>query len=191
MLPLTSAARRYLLDLARAALVAAARGQPPPRPAPPSDFPELNQLRPVFVSLHNHGQLRGCVGHIGSDTPLVLLVAQMTQAAARDDSRFSPVTPAEVPDLDIEISVLSSFFPITPDQIVPGAHGLLVRHGLHRGLLLPQVASQANWDAPRFASETCRKAGLPPDAWQHGARLEAFTAEIIKEDMPANGLESR
>jgi CDP-diacylglycerol--glycerol-3-phosphate 3-phosphatidyltransferase len=187
MLPLSSAARRWLLDLARAAVDAAGRGEPIPAPEVPPDLPLADQTelaRPyaVFVSLHKQGQLRGCVGHIGFETPLRQLVPEMAQAAALDDARFDPVSPEEVPDLDIEISVLSRFFPIEPDQIVPGVHGLLARRGIHRGILLPQVALEHNWDAVRFLNETCRKAGLPPDAWTRGATIEAFTADIIGEE---------
>ena len=186
MLPLSSAARRWLLDVARAAVAAAGRGEAFAAPQVPAEFSpadrhELEQPRPAFVSLHKHGRLRGCVGHIGFDTPLPLLVPEIAQAAARNDARFPPVLPDEVPELEVEISVLSSFFPIEPDQIVAGTHGLLVRQGLHRGLLLPQVATAAGWDAPRFLREACRKAGLDPDAWKHGATVEAFTADIISE----------
>lgn len=184
MSPLSSDARRWLLELARAAVEAAGRGEPFPAPEilrdlSPSDQAELARPCAVFVSLHRQGRLRGCVGHIGFETPLRLVVPEMAQAAARDDARFDPVSPEEVSDLEIEISVLSRFFPIEPHEIVPGVHGLLVERGFHRGILLPQVASEHSWDAVRFLSETCRKAGLPPDAWKRGAALKAFTADII------------
>ncbi len=110
-----------------------------------------------------------------------IVVADMARAAALEDSRFPPVTPEEVPGIEIEISVLSPFFFIAPDQIIPGVHGLFVRRGFHRGLLLPQVAETHHWDGMRLLQETCKKAGLPPDAWQHGATIEAFTADILSE----------
>ncbi|HYM11257.1 MAG TPA: AmmeMemoRadiSam system protein A [Bryobacterales bacterium] len=184
MLPLSSAARRWLLEMARAAVEAAGWGEPfqapqAPPDLPPTDASELERPRAAFVSLHKQGRLRGCVGHIGFDTPLRQLVPEMAQAAARDDARFDPVSPEEVRELEIEISVLSDFFPIEPDQVIPGVHGLLARRGIHRGILLPQVALEHNWDAARFLSETCRKAGLPFDAWKRGATIEAFTADII------------
>lgn len=190
MLPLSNAARIWLLELARQSLQAAARGKgfdPPPPPAhlPPSDHAELARPRAAFVTLHRQGHLRGCVGNTAFDTPLTQVVADMARAAALEDSRFPPVAPNEVPEIDLEISVLSPLFPIAPDQIVPGAHGLLVRRGLHRGLLLPQVATLYNWDSLRLLEETCRKAGLPPDAWKRGATVEAFTADILSEsDFP-------
>jgi len=186
MLPLTSAARRWLLGLARSSLEAVGRGEPIPPSSPPSEFSDsdreaLNHPRAVFVSLHRRGMLRGCVGHLRCDTPLARLVAEMTLAAARQDARFSPVAPEEIPDIELEISVLSPFVPVQPEQVIPGIHGLLVRRGSHRGLLLPQVAASRQWDCLTFVGEACRKAGLAPDAWKHGAQVEAFTAEIMAE----------
>ena len=188
MLPLSSAGRQWLLVLARGAVEAAAGGKPfdvppPPGHLPPSDSQELERYRPAFVSLHKHARLRGCVGHTVSDLPLRVVVADMARAAALEDSRFPPLTPDEVPELEIEISVLSPFFSIPPDQIVPGTHGLLVRRGRQHGLLLPQVATIYHWDSIRFLEETCRKAGLPPDAWKQGAAVQAFTADLIDESL--------
>src|SRR5712692_4330690 len=187
MLPLTSAARCWLLGLARGAVEAAGRGEPFPLPPFPPDFcscdvEELRRPRAAFVSLHRKGQLRGCVGRISADTPLVELVPEMAQAAACEDVRFSPVSADELSDIVFEISVLSPFFTIRAEEVVPGLHGLLVRQGLRRGLLLPQVASLHQWDSERFLSEACRKAGLPADAWQRGAAVEAFLADIIADN---------
>ena len=186
MSPLTSAARRWLLELARGALEAAAKGDSFRAPRPPAGLPAADQeelLRPraAFVSLHKKGRLRGCVGHVAFDTPLAQVVGEMARAATLQDDRFPPVSRDEVPEIEVEISLLSPFFPIRPEQIIAGTHGLLVRRGLYRGLLLPQVATTYNWDAERFLREACRKAGLPRDAWKHGASLEAFTAEVIAE----------
>jgi AmmeMemoRadiSam system protein A len=167
-------------------VTAAARGVPFD-PAPPSDplssadREELRRPAAAFVSLHNQERLRGCIGHTVVDRPLYLVVAEMARAAAREDTRFPIVTPEEVAALRIEISILSPFFPVSPDQIIPGSHGLFVSRGFYRGLLLPQVATYYHWDANRFLEETCRKAGLAPDAWKHGATVRAFTAEIIAE----------
>jgi AmmeMemoRadiSam system protein A len=175
-----------LLDLARRALEAAGRGEDFPAPAAPRELPaldrqELERPHGAFVSLHKAGQLRGCIGHVAEDLPLRLVVAEMAWAAAREDSRFPPVSKEETSEIEVEISVLSPLFPIRPEEIVPGKHGLMVRRGLYRGLLLPQVAAACHWDAERFLGETCRKAGLSPDAWKRGATLEAFTAEVITE----------
>ena len=186
MLPLSSAARCWLLGLARRSIEAASRGESPPAPQLPADLDtsdreELQRRRAAFVTLHKQGRLRGCVGRITADTPLRLLVPEMAQAAAREDIRFDPVRLDEIPEIQLEISVLSAFFPIRPEEIIPGQHGLFVHRGFQRGLLLPQVASIYHWDSLRFLSEACRKAGLPPDAWKRGVTLEAFLADIIAE----------
>jgi hypothetical protein len=189
MLPLTSAARCWLLGLARSAVESAGRGELYRTPQFPSDFScgdveELKRPRAAFVSLHKQGRLRGCVGRISVDTPLFELIPEMAQAAACEDIRFRPVAADEISDIELEISVLSPFFPIRVAEVVPGLHGLLVRQGVRRGLLLPQVASLYQWDSTRFLSEACRKAGLPADAWKRGAVVEAFLAEIIVETGP-------
>jgi AmmeMemoRadiSam system protein A len=122
-------------------------------------------------------------------------VIEAAGSAAVEDPRFASVTLPELPELRIEISVLTPPVDLrelgvpanaTPRQIAaavrPGTHGLLISQGHRRGLLLPQVATEYGWSAERFLTETCHKAGLPGDAWQHGAKIEAFTAEIIHED---------
>jgi len=79
----------------------------------------------------------------------------------------------------ISISVLSPLQPTSPDEIEIGRHGLVVSQGLQRGLLLPQVPVEHGWSRVTFLEQTCLKAGLPPDAWRNGARIEAFTAEVF------------
>jgi AmmeMemoRadiSam system protein A len=108
-------------------------------------------------------------------------VAETARAAAFDDNRFRPVTIEEAPHLEIELSILSSPQPIRPEEIEVGRHGLLVSWRGQRGLLLPQVPVEHAWDRTIFLEQTCRKAGLPPDAWQKGATIEAFTAEVFGE----------
>ena len=75
--------------------------------------------------------------------------------------------------------MLSPLQPIRPEEIVVGRHGLVIRQGNRRGLLLPQVPVEWHWDRETFLAQTCLKAGLPPDAWQQGAELQAFTAEVF------------
>jgi len=89
------------------------------------------------------------------------------------------VTLEEAPNLEISLSILSSLTPIRPEEVEVGRHGLLVSMAGQRGLLLPQVPLEHEWDRITFLEQTCRKAGLPPDAWQKGATLEAFTAEVF------------
>jgi AmmeMemoRadiSam system protein A len=135
----------------------------------------------AFVTLRKAGHLRGCIGHIEPSAPLYQTVRECAVAAASRDPRFEPVTPLELPDLCIEISVLSLFSDVRPEEVEVGRHGLLISRGSRRGLLLPQVATQWHWDREQFLEETCVKAGLAPDAWRHGARIQAFTAQVFGE----------
>lgn len=142
----------------------------------------LAEPRGAFTTLHLHGKLRGCIGYVFSNQSLYQTVAETARSAAFDDPRFKPVTLADAPELKIEISVLSALQPITPEDVVVGKHGLVVMQGSRRGLLLPQVPLEWGWDREKFLAQTCMKAGLPPDAWQHGAELQAFTAEVFGEE---------
>jgi len=115
-------------------------------------------------------------------TSVYRTVAETARAAAFEDTRFHPVTPEEAPELEVHLSVLSPLRPIAPAQVEVGRHGLLVSMGARRGLLLPQVPVEYGWDRNTFLEQTCRKAGLPLDSWQHGATLEAFTAEVFGDN---------
>lgn len=143
----------------------------------------LAEPRGVFTSLHLEGHLRGCVGYVLPVAPLYQAVADTARAAAFEDSRFCPVTREEAGRLEVELSVLSPPRPISPEEIEVGHHGLLISMAGQRGLLLPQVAVQYRWDRAMFLEQTCRKAGLPRDAWRNGASVEAFTAEIFGEHL--------
>jgi len=90
-----------------------------------------------------------------------------------------PVTLSEAPGLKISISVLSPVTPICAEDVIIGRHGLIISEGVFRGLLLPQVPLEHGWDRITFLEQTCRKAGLPLDAWKSGAKIEAFTAEVF------------
>jgi AmmeMemoRadiSam system protein A len=143
--------------------------------------PHLAEPRGVFTSLHLHGDLRGCVGYVLPTSSVYRAVAETARAAAFHDNRFPPLTQDEAPHLEIELSVLSPPQPIHPESIAIGRHGLLISQHGRRGLLLPQVPIEHQWDRVTFLEQTCRKAGLPPDAWQKGATLQAFTAEIFSD----------
>src|SRR5437867_5479372 len=105
----------------------------------------------AFVSIHNHGELRGCIGHIEANEPLGLVVLRCAVAACSTDPRFPGVTFEELRDLDIELSLLGPLEPIAgADEIEVGRHGLVVEQGWNRGLLLPQVATEWRWDAATF-----------------------------------------
>ncbi len=171
--------RRLLLALAHEAIRGALSGDAPD-PAAPS--PHLAELRGAFTTLHLGERLRGCVGFVQPLRPLYRTVAETAVAAAFNDPRFDPVSEEDAERLKIEISVLSPLRPITLPEIEVGRHGLVVTHRFQRGLLLPQVAEEHGWDRETFLMETCLKAGLAPDAWLHGATLEAFTAEVFGDE---------
>lgn len=136
----------------------------------------------AFVTLHKAGHLRGCIGYVAPIYPLYEAVIECSVAAATQDPRFSPVSLEEVPQIDIEISALSPMEDVEDvKSIEVGVHGLVISQHGRRGLLLPQVAVEYEWDRERFLRETCRKAGLPVDAWQQGAKIEKFSASVFGE----------
>ena len=141
--------------------------------------PHFEEHRGVFTSLYLGGELRGCVGYVMPTTTVYRAVAETARAAAFSDNRFPSVTREEADHLEIELSVLSAPRAILPEHIEVGRHGLVLAWQGRRGLLLPQVAVEHEWDRLTFLRQTCRKAGLPPDAWEMGATIEAFTAEIF------------
>jgi AmmeMemoRadiSam system protein A len=146
----------------------------------------LQESRGVFTTLYLHGELRGCVGYVLPVLPLFQAVVETARAAASQDTRFTPVTAEEVQHLQVSLSVLSPLRPIEAEQIEIGKHGLVVTLGGRRGLLLPQVPVEHGWDRVAFLEQTCRKAGLFPDAWKAGVTLEVFTAEVFGDpDLPA------
>lgn len=183
MSPLTEADRRYLLEVARRTLGECVIHHRLPDLEEPQGA--VAEACAAFVTLREGSHLRGCVGHVEALYPLYLTVSQCTLAAALRDPRFDPVIPAELSELNIEISVLSPPEDASPEQVEVGRHGLLISLGEHRGVLLPQVPLEWNWNRERFLSETCRKAGLPPDAWKHEARIRVFTTETFAEPDPA------
>ena len=137
----------------------------------------------VFVTLHKHEQLRGCIGYVEGFRPLQQAVVEMALAAAFEDPRFPPLQMEEVKELEIEISVLSPLKTITDiDEIEMGKHGLIIEKNFNRGLLLPQVAIEQKWDRDTFLKHTCLKAGLPALAWKEkNTVLKIFAAEIFSE----------
>ena len=146
------------------------------------DNERLQEDQGVFVSLHINDNLRGCMGSMSGDGSLVKTVANMAVCAVSQDPRFSPLRMDEVPRADIELSVLGRLTPVTVSEIDVGVHGLFVTQGRFRGILLPQVATQYNWSAEQFISQTCVKAGLDKDAWKEpNCRIEAFTADVFSE----------
>ena len=179
MLQLTDAEQHRLLELARNALEEVVRFGRMSEPAEPPGA--LQTPCGAFVTLYKGRSLRGCIGYIEASRPLYATVRECARAAALDDPRFDAVAPAELLSLRLEISVLSPLLDVAPQDVEVGRHGLLISRGAQRGLLLPQVAVEWKWDREQFLEETCLKAGLPANAWQHGARIQAFTAQVLKE----------
>ena len=144
----------------------------------------LNEIEGAFVTIRKHGALRGCIGNIIGQQSLVETVHDMAVAASSQDPRFSPVTPAELKDIDVEISVLSKPRKVKDaSEIVLGKHGVIVSSGNRQGVFLPQVADETGWSKEEFLSELCsQKAGLPPDAWKDpNVSLYVFTADVFSE----------
>ncbi len=136
-----------------------------------------------FVTLHKRTELRGCVGTCFPTSPLHETVAEMTQAAATQDHRFSPITKDEIHEIRIDISVLSHLEQAPePLSLIVGEHGIYVAQGDKRGVLLPQVATEYGWDVRTFLCQVCLKADLPQDAWRSkDTQVSSFTSLIIEE----------
>lgn len=137
----------------------------------------------AFVSLHKKQELRGCIGNCAPKTPLYETVIEMTEAAASRDRRVAPIRREELDAIHIEITVLSPLELIDdPLNLEVGKHGLYIARGGMRGVLLPQVATQYNWDLKAFLEQTCLKAGLRKNSWQEpDTKVSSFTALIIEE----------
>jgi len=136
----------------------------------------------LFVTLHEAGNLRGCIGNFTSTAPLYDNIRDMAYAAAFSDPRFSPVRIDEFPSIHIEISVLSPLREIkNVEEIEVGRHGIFIQKGYSRGVLLPQVAVENGFDRKTFLEHTCMKAGLSPECWKEDVNIFIFEAEIFSE----------
>ncbi len=147
--------------------------------------PEMKKNFGAFVTLHNNGRLRGCIGMITTEEPLYKTIIQMAIAAAAEDPRFEPVSADELKDIDIEVSVLSKPEKVNSiDEIELGKHGVIVKKGLRSGVFLPQVAAETGWDKKTFMEQLCAgKAGLEPDAYlKPGTEIFIFTADVFGEN---------
>lgn len=180
--------QRTLLRLARATITMYLEAARLPDMTRYNITPALQQPCGVFVTLKEKatGDLRGCIGYIRSRRPLAESVVECAVFAATRDRRFSPLKKGEQNSVLIEISVLSPPRKIdTVEEIAVGSHGLIVSKGVSSGVLLPQVPVELGWNRSDFVKAACRKAGLPGNAWQHGAVLQVFTAQVFKEPSSA------
>jgi len=149
----------------------------------PREEKALNQRNGCFVTIKQNGQLRGCIGNFQSELPLFKEVAQMAQASATKDPRFYPLKEIDLDNFKLEISVLSPLQKIEDiEEIEVGKHGIYIEKSFYRGVLLPQVALEHNWDRLTFLQQTCLKAGLPTDAWKaDDADIYVFSAQVFGE----------
>ena len=145
------------------------------------ESPTLKENRGAFVTIHKRGQLRGCIGYIEGQGPLHKTIERMAEAAAFKDPRFTPVKENELPELELEISVLTPLKRITDvNEIQVGKHGIYIVKGMWAGLLLPQVATEYGWDRQTFLEHTCQKANLPSNAWKEkDTEIYIFSADIF------------
>jgi AmmeMemoRadiSam system protein A len=172
--------RQNLLLLARKAIVEAVTRRKLPEDIPHEGVFGLRQG--VFVTLHIRGELRGCIGTTEGDEALGDAIVRCAASAALQDPRFPAVRADELDDIQVELSLLSPLTPIQADEIEIGRHGLTISDESHRGLLLPQVAVEHHLSREQFLGETCRKAGLTPEAWKWPTtRIEGFTCEVFSD----------
>ena len=135
--------------------------------APSTAVRSPNGVGGVFATLKRDGELRGCIGYVLPNIDLQKRTARAVVAAATDDPRFHGVEADELSRIRISISVLAEPVPVDEvGEIEIGRHGLVIERDGARGLLLPQVATERNWDRERFLAETCIKAGLKPESWK-------------------------
>jgi len=172
----------FCLRLARTVIKAGLDGSDAAPFIPVPESPALLARSGVFVTLHKEGALRGCIGNFTSEAPLYENIVEMARASAFSDPRFDPLSAHELSDIEIEISVLSPMREIEDvTEIEVGRHGIYIQKGYARGVLLPQVATENNFDRQTFLEHTCMKAGLAPSCWKEGATISIFEAEIFGE----------
>ncbi|HID32837.1 MAG TPA: AmmeMemoRadiSam system protein A, partial [bacterium (Candidatus Stahlbacteria)] len=170
--------KRTLRKIASGAIKAVVRNE---KFVMPEVSGRLKEKSGAFVTITKQGRLRGCIGFIIGIKPLYETVSEAAQSAATRDSRFPPLSPEELKDIEIEISVLTEPVLVRDlSEIKVGRDGLIIKRGLYQGLLLPQVAVENDWDLDEFLAHTCVKAGLSPDAWKKkGTSIYRFSAEVF------------
>jgi AmmeMemoRadiSam system protein A len=179
--PLNQEEKKRLLQIARNTIEGHVQGRRTASIQP--DLEGLNFERGAFVTIHRHGALRGCIGNFFSDQPLINTIEDMAVAASSQDPRFPPVSPSELEELDLEISVLSPLREIEDvSEIEVGVHGIYIVSPRGRGVLLPQVATEYGWDRDTFLDQTCVKAGLQPGCWRdEQTKILVFSAQVFGE----------
>jgi len=178
---LTSADKQAMLTLARETIHRYLTTETTPLARGYS--PTLNRKQGAFVTLKKWGELRGCIGHMTEDRPLCQVIGAMALQAAFNDRRFQPLRWSEWGDIEIEISVLTPFEKVaSPEAIVVGQDGVLIKKSGQSAVFLPQVATEQGWDREEMLNHLCRKAGLPQNAWQENTEFYTFQAEVFHEN---------
>ena len=177
---LTENEKTILLSTARESITSRLEKRTPNYPIP---LDSLQTPLGSFVTLHIEGNLRGCIGHMLPVKALIEDVKILARESAFHDPRFPELSIKELELIDIEISVLSPLEISSPDKIIVGKHGIIMKNGYNSGVLLPQVPTEQGWDREEFLSYTCRKAGMQEDCWkdQH-TQIETFTAVVFGEN---------
>ncbi|WP_022847480.1 MULTISPECIES: TIGR00296 family protein [unclassified Desulfurobacterium] len=183
---------KFLVKVARAAVeTLLTKGMK--LPVPENTPEELFEERGVFVTIktHPHNQLRGCIGFPEPVMPLIEATIDAAISAATRDPRFPPMSPEELDNVTFEVTVLTPPELIEappeklPEMIKVGRDGLIIRCGFTSGLLLPQVPVEWGWNEREFLSQTCIKAGMPPDCWKSPyCKIYRFQGQIFKEVEP-------
>jgi len=178
---LSKEVKTKLLEIAKTSIEHAVKSEKLPEHT--FSEPVLNEKRGAFVTIKKNGQLRGCIGYVIPLFPLHETVQRAAYSAALDDPRFPSLTVNELNDIKVEISVLTPMREIKDvKEIEVGVHGIMIKRGSYQGLLLPQVATEYNWDRKTFLEHTCIKAGLSTDAWKKSdTQISVFSAEIFEE----------
>lgn len=178
---LTLEHKKTLIKIARESIASAVNGNIVPEYK--IDDAILNTMCGAFVTLHTDGNLRGCIGNITAKIPLWETISNMAMESALRDPRFPSVSPWELENIDIEISVLSPLKRINNlEEIEVGKHGLFIKKGFYQGLLLPQVATDYKWNRIQFLEQTCCKAGLNKDCYkQVTTEIFIFSAIVFGE----------
>ena len=172
--------KKFLLELAREAIQHYLSSEKSLKKK--TKDPKLIEQRGAFVTLKVKNQLRGCIGFPLPYKPLWETIRDVAVSAATQDYRFQPLTLEELSETKIEISVLTLPEPVKDIQkIEVGKHGIIISKGPCKGLLLPQVPVEWDWDLETYLSHGCLKAGLEEDEWKKGVQIEIFSAQVFSE----------
>jgi hypothetical protein len=174
--------KKDLLRIARSTVTASALNETVPETDTAHLSTKVMQACGAFVTLHKTKQLRGCIGQFMAEEPLYEVVREMAEAAAMRDTRFVPLKPEELEEIDIEISVLTPLKKISStNEIILGRHGIYIKKGLSAGTLLPQVATETGWQLEEFLGHCARdKAGIGWNGWKD-AEIFVYEAIVFSE----------